>query len=37
LWAVEFGVDGGVPEVEAAVGVVEAGFETVVGAVAELV
>lgn len=35
--AAEFGGDGRVPEVEAAVGVVEAGFEAVVGAVAELV
>jgi hypothetical protein len=34
---VEFGGHGGVPEVEAAVGVVEAGFEAVVGAVVELV
>ena len=33
----EFCRDGGVPEVQAAVGVVEAGFEAVVGGVAELV
>jgi hypothetical protein len=33
----EFGADGRVPEVQAAVGVVEAGFEAVVGAVAQLV
>jgi hypothetical protein len=33
----ELGFYGAVPEIEAAVGIVEAGFEAVVGAVAELV